>query len=59
MFIPQNPLANYTKLETFTLDEPIRISLYAIWKKGNHTMVLSISTLQNLIGRNDQPPNSV
>ncbi len=48
MFIPQNPLANYTKLETFTLDEPIRISLYAIWKKGDESMI-SISTLQKLI----------
>jgi DNA-binding transcriptional LysR family regulator len=48
MFMPYNPLADYEGLKTFVLEEPIRISLYAIWKKGDESMV-SISTLKNLI----------
>jgi DNA-binding transcriptional LysR family regulator len=48
MFMPYNPLADYDGLKTFVLDEPIRISLYAIWKKGDESMI-SISTLKKLI----------
>jgi DNA-binding transcriptional LysR family regulator len=48
MFMPYNPLADYDGFKTFVLDEPIRISLYAIWKKGDESMI-SISTLKKLI----------
>ncbi len=48
MYIPLNPLESYDGLKTFKLDEPIKISLYAIWKKSEESLI-SIKLLEKLI----------
>jgi DNA-binding transcriptional LysR family regulator len=48
MYIPFNPLENYDGLKVFKLDEPIKISLYAIWKKSDESLI-SIKLLKQLI----------
>ena len=48
MFIPKNPLEEYPGLKTFQLDEPIKVSLYAIWKKSDEGLI-SIRKLRDLI----------
>jgi LysR family transcriptional activator of nhaA len=48
MYLPFNPLENYEGLKTFKLDEPIKISLYAIWKKSEDSLI-SIKLLKKLI----------
>lgn len=51
MFLPKNPLATYPGLKTFQLDEPLKISLYAIWKKSEEGLI-SIKKLKELIQNN-------
>lgn len=48
MYLPFNPLESYEGLKTFKLDEPIKISLYAIWKKSEDSLI-SIKLLKKLI----------
>lgn len=48
MYMPYNPLESYEGLKTFQVDEPIRVSLYAIWKKNNQSLI-SIKLLERLI----------
>ena len=47
-FIANNPLDNYPGLKTFQLDGPLKISLYAIWKKSDEGLV-SVRKLRELI----------
>lgn len=47
-FIPKNPLGDYSGLKTFHLPEPIRLSVYAIWKKTDEPLI-SIQKLKYLI----------
>ncbi len=46
--IAKNPLQEYPNLETFTLDSPLTITLYAIWKKSDEGLI-SITKLKDLI----------
>lgn len=49
LMLPYNPLENYEGLKTFTLnDKAIDVSLYAVWKKENSSLV-SIKKLKELI----------
>lgn len=48
MMIPLNPLEKYEGIKTFCLDEPMRVSLYAIWK-NSHQELVSIRKLNELI----------
>ncbi len=48
MFLPYNPLGDYQGLKTFSLDKPIKTSLYAIWKKSEEGMI-PIIKLKELI----------
>lgn len=48
MFLPFNPLESYEGLKTFHLDKPIKVSLYAIWKKSEE-LLISIKLLKQLI----------
>ncbi|POB13388.1 LysR family transcriptional regulator [Halobacteriovorax sp. DA5] len=47
MFLPKNPLEEYLGLKTFNLGEPLKMSLYAIWKKSDEGLI-SIRKLQEL-----------
>lgn len=47
-FIPDNPLEDYDGLEKFTFDEPLRVSLYAVWKKSDDGLI-SIRKLKDLL----------
>ncbi len=47
MFLPRNPLEGYEGIKTFQLDEPLKMSLYAIWKKSDEGLI-SIRKLQEL-----------
>lgn len=49
MFMPENPLDSYDGLYKFQLDIPLRISLYAIWRKEDSNLI-SIRQLLKLIG---------
>ena len=46
--LPKNPLEDYSGLKTFQLSEPLKISMYAIWKKSDEGLV-SILKLKELI----------
>lgn len=48
MYMPLNPLDTYDGLKTFKLSEPIKISLYALWKKSDSSLI-SIKLLKKLI----------
>ena len=48
MFLPKNPLEDYKGLKTFQLDTPLKISLYATWKKGDDQLI-GIKKLNELI----------
>jgi len=48
MFMAKNPLKKYPGLKTFDLDNPLTLSLYAIWKKRDEGLV-SIKKLRDLI----------
>jgi LysR family transcriptional activator of nhaA len=48
IFLPVNPLEDYKGLKTFQLEEPLRLSLYALWKKENEGLI-SIIKLKELI----------
>ncbi len=48
MFLPKNPLEDYEGIKTFRVGEPIRMSLYAIWKKSDEGLI-SIRKLEELI----------
>jgi len=48
MFFAQNPLKKYPKLTVFNLNEPVQVSLYAIWKKRDEELI-SIKKLRELI----------
>lgn len=48
MFLPKNPLDDYAGLKTFQFENPLTISLYAIWKKSDEGLV-SIKKLKELI----------
>jgi DNA-binding transcriptional LysR family regulator len=48
MFLPMNPLVEYEGLETFQLELPLKLSLYALWKKENEGLI-SIIKLKELI----------
>lgn len=47
-YIAKNPLADYPDLKTFSLDTPLTITLYAIWKKSDEGLI-SIMKLKDLI----------
>jgi LysR family transcriptional activator of nhaA len=47
MFLPKNPLEDYKGLKTFQLSEPLKLSLYAIWNKGDEGLI-SIRKLKQL-----------
>lgn len=51
MFLPKNPLGDYSGLQTFQFDQPLKISLYAIWKKSDEDLI-SIRKLKELIRSN-------
>lgn len=51
MYLPKNPLEKYDKLKTFQLEEPLKLSLYAIWKKEDEGLV-SIKKLKELVDTN-------
>lgn len=46
--IVKNPLEDYSGLYTFSLDSPLTITMYAIWKKADEGLI-SISKLKELI----------
>lgn len=48
MFLAKNPLKKYPKLKIFDLEEPLNVSLYAIWKKRDEELI-SIKKLKELI----------
>jgi LysR family transcriptional activator of nhaA len=48
MCIPENPLEKDEDFKTFKLKDPLRISLYAIWRKADENLV-SIQKLKELI----------
>lgn len=48
MFVPKNPLEDYKGLKTFQIGEPLKISLYALWKKDNENLI-SIKKLKELL----------
>lgn len=48
MFLPKNPLEDYDGIKTFRVGEPIKMSLYAIWKKSDEALI-SIRKLEELI----------
>lgn len=48
IFIVKNPLEDYEGLKTFSFDEPLKLSLYAIWKKSDEQLI-SIRKLKDLI----------
>lgn len=48
MFIPENPLKKYPGLKLFSLEKPLTISLYAIWK-GRDSDLIAIRKLKALI----------
>ena len=47
MFLPRNPLEGYKGIKTFQLDVPLKMSLYAIWKKSDEGLI-SIRKLKEL-----------
>tara|TARA_R110002072_G_scaffold276051_1_gene437497 strand:+ start:237840 stop:238799 length:960 start_codon:yes stop_codon:yes gene_type:complete len=51
MYLPRNPLKKYPNLRTFQLDEPLKVSLYAVWRKADNEL-LSIKKLVELISSN-------
>ncbi len=48
MFLAKNPLKKYPGLKIFDLDNPLTLSLYAIWKKRDENLI-SIKKLKELI----------
>ena len=48
MFLPKNPLEDYKGLKTFQLEEPLKLSLYAVWKKEDEGLI-SIRKLKELV----------
>ena len=48
MCLPKNPLEEYSGLKMFQLAEPLKISIYAIWKKSDDSLI-SIIKLKELI----------
>lgn len=48
MFLPKNPLEDYKGLKTFQLDVPLRVALYAVWKKDDEELI-SIRKLKELV----------
>jgi LysR family transcriptional regulator, transcriptional activator of nhaA len=48
MYLAQNPLQEYPGLRKFQLERPLKVDLFACWKKSNQNM-LSIKKLQELI----------
>jgi DNA-binding transcriptional LysR family regulator len=55
-FMPENPNDNYDGLKMFKLEQPLRISVYAIWKKSEEGLV-SIQKLRHLIEASALPKN--
>ena len=51
MFMAKNPLQSYKDLKPFHLGEPIKINLYAVWKKTDEGLI-SIKKLKELIQSN-------
>jgi DNA-binding transcriptional LysR family regulator len=48
MYMPFNPLESYDGLKTFSIGDEIKVSLYAVWKKNNKSLI-SIKLLEQLI----------
>jgi LysR family transcriptional activator of nhaA len=48
MCLPKNPLKDYSGLKTFQLAEPLKITMYAVWKKSEEGLI-SIIKLKELI----------
>lgn len=48
MFLPRNPLEDYNGLKTFQLAEPLKLNLYAVWKKADESLI-SIQKLKELV----------
>lgn len=48
MYLAENPLQNYDGLTNFQVGTPLKIELFALWKKNNENM-LSIKKLRELI----------
>lgn len=48
MFLPRNPLEDYNGLKTFQLKEPLKLNLYAVWKKEDEGLI-SIKKLKELL----------
>jgi DNA-binding transcriptional LysR family regulator len=48
MFMVKNPLREYPGLITFDLGEPLKVSLHAIWKRKDESLI-SIKKLEELI----------
>ena len=46
-YLPKNPLEDYKGLTTFQFSNPLKVSLYAIWKRGDEGLI-SIRKLQEL-----------
>ncbi|MAZ47538.1 MAG: hypothetical protein CME65_03180 [Halobacteriovoraceae bacterium] len=47
-YMAKNPMQKYPGLRTFSLDNPLRVTLYAIWKKSDSGLV-AITRLKDLI----------
>jgi DNA-binding transcriptional LysR family regulator len=47
-YIAKNPLEEYKDLKTFSLDKPLKFTLYAIWKKSDEGLI-SVIKLKDLI----------
>lgn len=48
MFLPKKLLEDYKGLKTFQLDIPLKITLYAVWKKEDSGLI-SIQKLKELV----------
>ncbi|MCP4913074.1 MAG: LysR family transcriptional regulator [Oligoflexia bacterium] len=46
--LPKNPLEDYKGLKTFRIGEPLKITLYSIWKKSDEDLI-SIKKLKELL----------
>jgi DNA-binding transcriptional LysR family regulator len=48
MYLPRNPLEDYKGLKTFHLNTPLKVSLYALWRKKDEGLI-AISRLRELV----------
>ena len=54
-YVAKNPMQQYPGLKTFTLSGPLKITLYAIWKKSDQGLI-SITKLKDLINSTFSTP---